>query len=105
LGPALLLDLFLAGSVVATATGRLARPATTPTGRALRALLAAGALAPAAYVLAIRPWLQHWGATAAEQHQPLPATIWCPSRRPRPRGPLPSTRQWTRYGRGPAAAT
>jgi hypothetical protein len=72
LGPALLLDLCVAGSVVAAATGRLARPAATPAGRILRPLLALGAVAPAAYVLAIRPWLQRWGATAAEQRKPLP---------------------------------
>jgi hypothetical protein len=70
-GPALLLDLFVAASTVALVTGRPARPARGP-GRALQALTTLGAAAPWLYGLIIRPWHRRWGATAQEPRMPLP---------------------------------
>jgi hypothetical protein len=70
-GPSLLLDLGVAVSTVAIATGRLARSART-SGRALGALAALGAAFPWTYFLAIRPWHRRWGATDEELQMPLP---------------------------------
>jgi hypothetical protein len=71
-GPSVLLDLFVAGSLVAAARGALTRPASCPAGRLLRPLVAAGVVAPMAYLLAVRPWLRRWGATAEEARRLLP---------------------------------
>jgi hypothetical protein len=71
-GPSVLLDLFVAGSLVVVARGAFTRAANCPAGRLLRPLVAAGVVAPVAYLLAIRPWLRRWGATAEEARRPLP---------------------------------
>jgi hypothetical protein len=70
-GPSLLLDL-LAGGLAMAATRTLARPARTRRARLLRPLAALGAAAPAAYLYLVRPWMQQWGATEAEQRRTLP---------------------------------
>ena len=62
-GPSVLLDLFVAGSLVAAARGALTRPVSCPVARLLRPLVALGVAAPVVYLLAIRPWLRRWGAT------------------------------------------
>src|SRR5438874_3231745 len=71
-GPSLVLDLFVAGSLIAAGRGALTRPPKTRAARLLRVPIALGVAAPAAYLLAIRPWLRSWGATTEEAHRPLP---------------------------------
>jgi hypothetical protein len=71
IGPSLLLDLAVAASTAAVATGRPFRPRTRP-GRLVRPLALLGAAFPWAYFLAIRPWHRRWGATAEEVDMPLP---------------------------------
>jgi hypothetical protein len=71
-GPSVLLDLFVAGSVIAAARGALTRSARCPVARLLRPLVALGAVAPVAYLLGIRPWMRRWGATTEERGRPLP---------------------------------
>jgi uncharacterized protein YndB with AHSA1/START domain len=71
-GPSVLLDLLVAGSLVSVARAAFTRPMTCRAGRLLRPLVALGAAAPLAYLLAGRPWLRQWGATAEEANRPLP---------------------------------
>jgi len=71
IGPSLLLDLFVAASTVAVATGSAFRPKTGPS-RLLRPLAVLGAAIPWVYFLAIRPWHRRWGATEEEARMPLP---------------------------------
>lgn len=70
-GPSALVDLFLAGSVVATARGALTRPRTRP-ARWLRPLVALGTALAVAYPTVIRPRMMRWGATEAERRAPMP---------------------------------
>jgi hypothetical protein len=70
-GPSLMLDL-LAGAGVVTATTLLLRPSKGRRSRLLRPLAALGALAPWGYMLGVRPWHRHWGATEEEVAGPLP---------------------------------
>src|SRR5919108_5912683 len=72
LGPSLLLDLFMGGSVVATAMGKLAQPPRTRAAGLLRPLVALGDAALALYLLVVRPWMLRWGATDEDLRQPLP---------------------------------
>ena len=67
LGPSLLLDV---GAASATAAG-VAALWRSRRGGARRVTAAALALAPWAWLLA-RPWLLHWGASAAELTRALP---------------------------------
>jgi hypothetical protein len=71
-GPSLLLDLFVAGSLLAAARGALTRPPKTRMASLLRLPVCLGVAAPLTYLLAIRPGLRGWGATAEEARQPLP---------------------------------
>ena len=72
LGPSLLLDLFMGGSVVATAMGKLAQPPRTRAAGLLRPLVALGDAALALYLLVVRPWMLRWGATDEDLRKPLP---------------------------------
>jgi hypothetical protein len=72
LGPTLLLDLAVAARVATAATGRLAQPPRTRAARVLRPIMTLGAAAPVVYLAAIRPWMEHWGATDDEVRRPLP---------------------------------
>ena len=69
--PAVVLDLFEAMSVLATAFGGL-RARKSRTARVLRPVMAAGALLPWAYLLVLRPWHLRWGATDDEVRKELP---------------------------------
>jgi hypothetical protein len=71
IGPSLLLDLFVAASTAAVATGSAFHPKTGPS-RLLRPLAVFGAAFPWVYFLAIRPWHRRWGATKEEVRMPLP---------------------------------
>jgi hypothetical protein len=71
-GPSVLLDLLVASSLVAAARALLAGSPKTRAARLLRPLVALGVAAPAAYLLALRPWLRRWGATDEETQMPLP---------------------------------
>jgi hypothetical protein len=67
-GPSLLLIGFAAAATVATMV-RLVRYGP---GRGRLGIAALGALAPWAYLLAIRPWVLHWGARPDELARQLP---------------------------------
>jgi hypothetical protein len=71
-GPSVLLDLLVGGSIAAVVSGWLARPHQRRLPRALRPLVALGAAFPAIYLLTLRPWHRRWGATGAETRLPLP---------------------------------
>lgn len=71
-GPSVALDLFQGAWVVATVFGVLPDPQRTRAGRILRPIAAAGALAPWAYLLVVRPWHMNWGATEEEVRESLP---------------------------------
>jgi hypothetical protein len=71
-GPAVLLDLLLAASVVATASGALPEPNRGLSARLLRRAATVGSLAPWTYLLMIRPWHLRWGATEGETRRTLP---------------------------------
>jgi hypothetical protein len=71
-GPSIVLDLLVAGCLFAFVRGPLTRQPTTWVAHLLRPLVAIGAAAPAAYLLAIRPWLRRWGATDDEVRMSLP---------------------------------
>ncbi|MGZ3602035.1 MAG: SRPBCC family protein [Ktedonobacterales bacterium] len=76
-GPSALLDLFLFGSVIATACGALTRPHTR-LARQLRPLVGLGTALAVAYPTVIRPWMLRWGATAAERRESLPGDALVP---------------------------
>ncbi len=71
-GPSLLLDLFVAQSLIWIASGGLARRSRTWIGRITRPLAIAGALAPLVYGSILRPRHVRWGATDEEVGEPLP---------------------------------
>lgn len=70
-GPSVVLDLLLATSVVATASGALPDPNRGLGARLLRRIATMGSLAPWAYLLALRPWHLSWGATGEEARMPM----------------------------------
>ena len=70
--PAVVLDLFEATSVLATAFGRHQEAPKSRAARALRPIMAAGALLPWAYLLFVRPWHLRWGATDEDVRKSLP---------------------------------
>lgn len=76
-GPSALFDLFLFGSVIATACGTLTRPHTR-LARQFRPLVGLGTALAVAYPTVIRPWMLHWGATEAERRKPLPGDTLVP---------------------------
>ena len=63
-GASVVLDLLLAVSVAATASGALPDLNRGLAARLLRRAATEGSLAPWAYLLAIRPWHLRWGATS-----------------------------------------
>lgn len=71
-GPSVVLDLLLAASVAATASGALPDPNRGLGARLLRRVATVGSLAPWAYLLALRPWHLRWGATNEEARMPMP---------------------------------
>jgi hypothetical protein len=71
-GPSVVLDLFQSASVLLTALGRLPDPQRSGVARVLRPIISAGALAPWAYLLLVRPWHTRWGATDEEVRKGLP---------------------------------
>ena len=71
-GPSVVLDLLLAASVAATASGALPDPNRGLTARLLRRAATVGSLVPWAYLLVIRPWHLRWGATSEEARMPMP---------------------------------
>jgi hypothetical protein len=71
-GPGAMLDLALALSVTATATGAFTRPTHSRTARTLRRLCGITAAAAWAWPLLLRPWYLQWGATDDEAAMPLP---------------------------------
>ena len=71
-GPSVVLDLLLAASVAATASGTLPDPNRGLSARLLRRAAIMGSLAPWAYLLAVRPWHLRWGATEDETRRTLP---------------------------------
>ena len=70
--PAIVLDLFEAISVLAAALGKLPDPQRSRAARILRPIMTAGALAPWAYLLIVRPWHIIWGATDEDVRKRLP---------------------------------
>ncbi len=66
IGPSLILDALLGFSWVA------ALSSITRRIRALQVIAAVGAVGPWLYVLKVRPWVLHWGATDAEVSASLP---------------------------------
>ena len=71
-GPSVVLDLVLAASVVATASGALPDPNRGLAAHLLRRAATVGSLAPWAYLLVLRPWHLGWGATSEEARRPMP---------------------------------
>src|SRR5207248_2313440 len=71
LGPSVVLDLFVASSIVAVMTGWLFRP-WTGLNRLLQLLMALGAILPWVYLLTVRPWHHRWGATSEVNTKQLP---------------------------------
>ena len=71
-GPSVVLDLLLAASVAATASGALPDSNRGLAVRLLRRAATVGSLAPWAYLLVIRPWHLRWGATEDETRRSLP---------------------------------
>jgi hypothetical protein len=71
-GPPLALHLAVGASLVGTALGALRQRERSGAGRLVGVLGAAGVLAPWVYLLAVRPWLVHWGATDDELRRALP---------------------------------
>jgi hypothetical protein len=71
-GPSVVLDLLLAASVAATASGNLPDPNRGLAARLLRRIATVGSLAPWAYLLALRPWHLRWGTTSEEARMPKP---------------------------------
>jgi hypothetical protein len=71
-GPSVVLDLFQSASVLLTALGRLPDPQRSGVARVLRPIISAGALAPWAYLLFVRPWHTRWGAADEEVRKGLP---------------------------------
>ena len=71
-GPSVVLDLFQSASVLLTALGRLPDPQRSGVARVLRPIISAGALAPWAYLLLVRPWHTRWGAADEEVRKGLP---------------------------------
>jgi hypothetical protein len=69
--PSALFDLFLLGSVAATASGTLTHPRTR-VDRLLRPLVALGTALAVAYPTVLRPWMLRWGATDEERYKALP---------------------------------
>lgn len=70
--PAIVLDLFEAISVLATALGKLPDPQRSRAARILRPIMTAGALLPWVYLLIVRPWHLSWGATGEDVRKRLP---------------------------------
>ena len=70
--PAIVLDLFEAISVLATALGKLPDPQRSRAARVLRPILTAGALLPWVYLLIVRPWHLRWGATGEDVRKRFP---------------------------------
>ena len=70
--PAIVLDLFEAISVLATALGKLPDPQRSRAARILRPIMTAGALLPWVYLLIVRPWHLSWGATGEEVRKRFP---------------------------------
>jgi hypothetical protein len=70
ISPSLLLDLLLIPSVVVAAKALLGRPPQPWRARLLQVIL--GTALPTVYLLRVRPWLLHWGATHAELRTSLP---------------------------------
>jgi hypothetical protein len=92
--PAIVLDLFEAISVLATALGKLPDPQRSRAARILRPIITAGALLPWVYLLIVRPWHLSWGATGEDVRKRFPGdelvphptlestravTIWAPA--------------------------
>src|SRR5215203_5218356 len=71
-GPSVVVDLLLAASVAATASGALPDPNRGLAARLLRRAATVGSLAPWVYLLVIRPWHLRWGATEDETRRTLP---------------------------------
>ena len=71
-GPSVVLDLLLAASVAATASGALPDPSGGSIARLLRRAATLGSLASWGYVLALRPWHLRWGVTSEESRMPMP---------------------------------
>ena len=76
-GPSVVLDLLLAASVGATASGTLPDPNRGLSARRSRRAAAIGSLAPWVYLLAFRPWHLRWGATGDASSRPSPAPMHC----------------------------
>jgi len=70
--PAIVLDLFEAISVLATALGKLPDPQRSRAARILRPIMTTGALLPWVYLLIVRPWHLSWGATGEDVRKRLP---------------------------------
>src|SRR5215831_8254435 len=71
IGPSMVLDGLVAASTIATLT-KIARRVAGRRGAGVPAITALGAAAPWVYLLTVRPWLLHWGATPAEVTARLP---------------------------------
>ena len=71
LGPSMVLDGLCVASTIATFTN-LARRVAGRRGAGVPPIAVLGAAAPWVYVLTVRPWLLHWGATPAEVAALLP---------------------------------
>ena len=71
-GPSVVLNLLLAASVAATASGDLPDPNRGLAARLLRRAATVGSLAPLVYLLVIRPWHLRWGATSEDARRPMP---------------------------------
>lgn len=71
-GPSVVLNLFEGMSVLLTTFGKLPDPHRSRAARILRPVMTVGALAPWAYLLFVRPWHLHWGATDEEVRKRLP---------------------------------
>jgi hypothetical protein len=71
-GPSVVLNLLLAASVAATASGDLPDPNRGLAARLLRRAATVGSMAPWVYLLVIRPWHLRWGATEDETRRTLP---------------------------------
>jgi hypothetical protein len=70
--PAIVLDLFEAISVLATALGKLPDPQRSRAARILRPIMTTGALLPWVYLLIVRPWHLRWGATGEDVRKRFP---------------------------------
>lgn len=71
IGPSLLLDWIFAISTGVTLRGLERRP-KGHLPRLLRLIACVGALAPWLYLLVVRRWVLHWGATEGEANEDLP---------------------------------